>query len=100
MLQKTLLVLLLIFPAVLSANEKGEMCSAASELAETIMRNRQDGVSMAKMMSVEMGELKEAAEILIISAYEKPRFSTEKNKNDAVADFRDSVYLECIKAYR
>ena len=80
------------------AEEKQDICGMVNELAGSIMSARQRGVDMAQAMSLasESG----AADIIkpiIIAAYEKPRYSVAENQQLAVTDFKNSVYLVCVK---
>lgn len=76
-------------------------CESLASLAEVVMRNRQDGVAMSKMMkNTPKTIFKSVIESLIITAYDTPRFSTKKMQQRATEDFRDEIYLECIKQSR
>ncbi len=98
---KTLLITLAIclFMSAPSQAEESwqETCAAIGNFAETVMENRQAGVSMAKMMELTDTELLQE---IIINAYSSPRYSVERNKKREVADFRDRWYLECVKNVR
>lgn len=69
-------------------------CGSYSDLAETIMRTRQSGISMKQMLEV---PLSKGFENLVIAAFEIPRFSTDAMQKRSIEDFRDSIYLECVK---
>lgn len=75
-------------------------CKNAQDIAESIMKGRQQGVAMSKMMEVAEGDAANILEALIIEAYDRPRYSTEKMQQRSVQGFRDDVYLECVKARR
>jgi hypothetical protein len=79
-------------------------CNSLAGLAETIMDGRQQGVSVAKMMEAIANEEEQTAqklvEELIIAAYDQPRFSTAKMQRRTMEEFRDAVYLQCVKARR
>lgn len=78
-----------------------ETCSSVGELAQIIMEKRQDGVAMEALIdSVSKTEKPELAEELIISAYEKSQYNGEDYKRKAIAEFRDSAYLQCVKSMR
>lgn len=80
------------------AEEKQDICGMVNELAGSIMSARQRGVDMAQAMKA-AGENAEADFIrkIIIAAYEKPRYSVAENQQAAVTDFKNSVYLICVK---
>jgi len=74
-------------------------CKSISTLAGTIMKARQAGTSMSEMMEVKIGpDVKDLATSMIVSAFETPRFNTEKIKQETISDFRDDWYLKCVKA--
>lgn len=89
---------ILIPTSAVAGNDWRSTCKLISSLAETVMVNRQNGVSMVKMMETAKGAVKDMTETLIMSAYDKPRFSTDEMQKRSVEDFRDQAYLECIKA--
>lgn len=80
-----------------------EICKSIADLAEVIMQARQNGRDMSVLMDL-VGESFEDAEVrrpydrMVVLAYDSPRFSVEKNQQDAVSDFKNSVYLSCFKA--
>lgn len=77
------------------------MCNSVASIAETIMKARQDGVSMAKMMEIPEPEGSNGlGEGLIIAAYESPRYSTEEMQTRSIEEFRDKAYLQCVKAIK
>ncbi len=97
---KTLLITLaicLFLSAPSQAETWQETCASIGNFAETVMENRQAGVSMAKMMELTDTELLQE---IIINAYSSPRYSVERNQKREVADFRDRWYLECVRNMR
>lgn len=73
-----------------------ELCREISNLAESIMSNRQSGASMVQMMDIADGN--GLAQSLVAAAYEEPRYSTPQYQQEAISDFRDQAYLECYRA--
>ena len=73
-------------------------CGNVGDLATDIMKSRQSGLSMAKMMEAvaQVGE-NPLVDEMIISAYDSPRYSTERMQKRAVEEFRDKFYLDCVK---
>lgn len=65
------------------------------------MKARQNGVAMQKVLDVistpDFASVKDGFRTIIMMAYDKPRFSTEANKQRAIGDFRDQVQLYCMK---
>ena len=85
-----------------------DICEALSETAGSIMTARQSGVPLAQMMNM-LTEKKPAGatekdkrfiEGIVFQAYEQPRFDTEDDKEKAINDFQDTIYLRCAKIYR
>ncbi|QVL49072.1 MAG: hypothetical protein KFB96_00580 [Thiocapsa sp.] len=73
-------------------------CQNIANLAETIMRGRQVGLPMAKL--IELSEGNAIAESFVISAYDLPRYLSESMRQRSTDDFRDQAYLACSKVYR
>ena len=85
------------------AEEKRDPCLWVSNLAERIMKSRQNEVPMAKIMGVVSGgeapdEMKKIMKDMVIDAYESPAFSADVNKANAVSKFQNEMYLACVKA--
>lgn len=83
------------------------ICESVIEISESIMRNRLNGVSIANSLeavnSVKDGTpaneaVSNLAKQIVIEAYERPDFSTESYKDDAIREFGAKQYLTCIKA--
>lgn len=73
-------------------------CDSISKLAENIMNNRQHGTAMSKMMQI--AEDNKLIQAMVISAYEKNRYSTEEVQTKIIEEFRDDAHLQCVKALR
>lgn len=85
------------------AEEQRDPCLWVSNLAERIMKSRQNEVPMAKIMGVFSGgeapdEIKKIMKDMVIDAYDSPAFSADVNKAKAVAKFQNEMYLACVKA--
>ena len=72
-------------------------CIILGELAATIMELRQGGANMGDVISLSDNEL---ARMLVIEAYDTPRFSTEGYKQQAIADFANGVMVVCYRELR
>lgn len=92
------LIAAVVFTGSAMAEDKTAVCDDVNALAESIMGSRQAGVDMAKMMAVakESG-IEKLARVLIIAAYEQPQFHGEDYRRKAVSEFKNKVYLQCIK---
>lgn len=85
------------------AEEQRDPCLWVSNIAERIMKSRQNEVPMAKIMGVVSGgeapdEMKKIMKDMVIDAYETPAFSTDTNKAKAISQFQNDMYLGCVKA--
>ena len=72
-----------------------EVCNTMNDTAGTIMGNRQDGRSMSDLMKLANGN--KIIEELIIAAYDSPRYRTKAHQTKSVEDFKNEVFLDCIK---
>jgi hypothetical protein len=79
-------------------DEERTFCSALSDLSQTVMTKRQDGLQMAELMRIADGN--PVVELLIISAYEEPRWSVPRNRTEAIENFQNEQYLTCITLKR
>lgn len=95
-----LAALLVPTPSVAAQSDWKDACEAASTLAEQIMKARQNGVPMAAQMNMTKAEPNDLVEALIIDAYDKPRFESDKHQMRLIEDFRDEAYLKCAKTMR
>jgi len=79
-----------------------EFCRAMGILAETIMTNRQKGISLQAMLDLASKTIKEPdtlalAKNMIMTAYDSPRYMSEESKQEAIEEFRDAGTLACLK---
>lgn len=74
-----------------------EKCTVIGQLAEEIMRGRQNGQIMSTAMASMPADnpFTPLAHILIRQAYGKPQFQTEEVKANAIVDFRNQTELAC-----
>jgi antitoxin component YwqK of YwqJK toxin-antitoxin module/dsDNA-binding SOS-regulon protein len=80
-----------------TVDNKNSTCESYSNLAKSVMTARQSGVAMSEVMNTISSEITKQ---LAIAAYEKPRFSSKEYQKKSIEDFRDKVYLDCVKAAR
>ena len=76
-------------------------CSTLSHISEMIMKSRQNGVDMERMMEHNTKLVNKGnpdISFIIIEAYEMPRFTTQRIKVQTIKDFKNKQYLACIKA--
>ncbi len=113
-MKKIILLVLSIFCFPVSASDQTEafdVCGTESKAAELIMGFRQANKSMAFIMrltketNVKNKQIYQAIEHdyitieedWVILAYEEPLELTEEKKRNAVIEFGNKIYLECIK---
>ena len=90
--------------AVVNAYGKDEktsndgLCSSVSTTAKEIMKARQNGVAMSKLIEIFKKEDAAIFRRLTISAYESPRYSTEAMQEKSIQDFENEAFLDCYKA--
>ena len=100
-------MIIIVFLLMLEINSyaidsKGmKWCSTLSGISEMIMKSRQNGVDMEKLMGINTKLINDGSpdiSFIIIEAYETPRFNTQKIKVQTISDFKNKQYLGCIKA--
>ena len=90
--------------AALNAHAKDEknssdgLCSSVSTTAAEIMKARQNGVAMSKLIDLFKKDDAAIFRRLTISAYESPRYSTESMQEKSIQDFENKAFLDCYKA--
>lgn len=76
-------------------------CEAMGIVANRIMTDRQNGVTMSRMMkAINKGGDPAAAELvksLIIGAFERPQMKAETNRPDAAVEYQNVIELACYK---
>lgn len=73
-----------------------QACAAVHKLADTIMRGRQEGVPMPKMIDAVPDFL--VGKELIQSAFNHPRYNTSGIKAQVIQEFANDAYAECYQA--
>jgi hypothetical protein len=100
-LLSALIAATLYSPASAAKMSNTELCSMISELAKTVMTKRQEGVLMSVMLTalekVEQNPYTILTKTLVITAYDRPRFSTAEYKHQAVIDFANSSMSACVE---
>lgn len=71
------------------------MCQPISEFAKAVMEARQAGVPLAQALKVSTMPTMQA---LIVSAYRKPRYSTEQYREHAAVEFANETLITCLDA--
>lgn len=71
-------------------------CKLHGQVAEAIMKNRQEGVPMANMMEVAEKAKLGFATAVIRMAYNVPRYELQENQQKAIVDFENTIYGVCF----
>lgn len=98
-----LLIILLGLATPAWAEDWHSICGKISQVAEVVMKNRQNGISMQKMIEASKtnsGALDTLAEEIVIKAYSQPKYSTDKMQQNSINEFRDESYLSCVKGFK
>lgn len=104
-MKKAVIIAALLFASACNADEKMDKkydatvlkyCELVEKLASMIMQKRQEGVSMSELMTGSLGE-GELSKILIVEAYQKPRFTTAKNQQAMTVDFANMTAAACYR---
>lgn len=101
-MRRNILIALAVFtlssPAIANEESPLKKCTLVSELAETIMTARQNGVAMARMLEIADGNT--LTEGLVMEAYDHPSYSTESVQQRTIRNFADRQMNACMKALR
>ena len=98
-MKKLLLIGLLAFNANSSENSPNpdpSFCGAVYNISQTIMKMRQEGFSMVKMMDV-AGDSKVTISI-VKAAYDEPRWAGGTMQKRAIDDFSNMMAKQCYDA--
>lgn len=98
---KTLILVLALTLAPVTAS--AIPCGDIANLAGTIMKVRQQGIPihtiMDKLESNFTGDPKllEVVQIMLEHAYKTPQYRNPSVQRQAITDFQNTYYLECVK---
>lgn len=86
------------------AQDEADACASIGGFAERLMEKRQQGIAMSDLMKLVASSegpqhLKNQARQMVIAAYEKPQYSIDANKADAIQRFRNEWELKCYKEF-
>lgn len=84
-----------------------QLCESIESYSETVMRRRQNGTSMSESIrilnNIKINDegisktMKEAAEQIIIEAYDISEYSIDENKEEAISDFKNRQFKACYR---
>ena len=106
-MKKLLIALAITLPFSVQAKEVSvglEFCKPIHSLAETIMKQRQDGAPMVEMLEIINSSDNEATKPVVITmieeAYDTPRYHTPENQIRAIQDFGNDTFKICMDAMK
>lgn len=95
-MKKLILISALAFNCVAEEEtSKFYMCDVYQEMATSVMSGRQENVPMSAMIKI-AADNKVLANIVEM-AYDRPSYSVFANKQEAIAEFTNEVYMACYK---
>lgn len=82
--------------------EAKPVCEALSQYARVVMKARQDNLPMSTVLTMmenkgDSAKLADYKRRLVVEAYDELRWPFEDSKRDAVQDFENAKFLECIR---
>jgi len=85
---------------VMANSEREKFCSELSRSSNLVMEARQLNVPLLDALNIipkhAPDSLKKLLTTINIEAYKSPLFSTDENKEIAITEFGNKIYLECI----
>lgn len=81
------------------------LCDSMQGYAQSVMRNRQNGGTASESIRV-INQAEGTAAIdnymkaIVHNAYSEPRWESERNKNNAIIDFGNKIYIQCIRIHQ
>lgn len=81
--------------AVSADESKLVRCTGYAELAQTVMKARQAGVPLAKLLEASTNV--EAFSGLFMMAYEYPAYHSPEMQEKTISDFYASEFIACMK---
>lgn len=92
-----LMMIVASFNAMAIREDVKQACKTVSGVSKSIMQLRQAGTPMSEVLEKLPSDYFHS---LVIEAYEKPLWSTEKNKRQEILNFEDAAFLKCVKKYQ
>lgn len=91
---KTIIATVALVVATPVFSGEQSFCKSLGELAYGIMELRQEGLPMSMVMGISEDKLVQG---MVMDAYNRPRFSTDSYKQEAMENFRNDVEALCYK---
>ena len=77
-------------------NVTNNKCKKESLVAEIVMEIRQNN-KMTAIEVIERYKKNKFFQDLVIRAYSIPNWNIEKNRNETIINFKNEIFLECMK---
>lgn len=79
------------------------LCDSMQSYAQSVMRNRQLGGTAAESIRVinqkkSTPALDNYMKAIVYDAYSEPKWETEANKENAIIEFGNNSYMQCVRA--
>lgn len=99
----TLLLSLFFISAHVDAAFTSKECQSISKTGAAIMKARQDGMSPPEIVDfVKIDSLNNRSRKLFMSvidmAYNKPIYDTSEEREQAINEFKNKIYIVCMKS--
>ena len=96
------MILSLVFAGNAAAEKEMTTCSLLALIAKKTMESRQSGTPLSKYLelaeSTDLPQaIKNALRDIALIAWDTPKFSTDRNKKEAITEFENKMLLECLK---
>lgn len=75
-----------------------DTCAEMAGIAATIMKGRQEGIPMSKILQMNKDNGWETVNYLVIEAYDSKLYSSPEYKQRSITEFENKVHLDCIKS--
>ena len=75
-----------------------DICASVQKFSASVMRHRQQGDSFSRMMKVvSASDHPEVKSKIIISAFDRPRYGSEKYVRESISNFANDMAVSCYK---
>lgn len=78
-------------------DSRQDYCRVIADVSEYVMKSRQMGMEMNKLLDIEGSSQVPFWEGIVIAAYKQPKFSTEEHQHNASQEFRNKYYIKCME---
>ena len=90
-------LLIMTSSSVMAGETTGSFCTELSGFAKTVMESRQVGVPLSVVLE-KIGKQGDLTMKIILSAYKKPRYTSESYQVKAVNEFETDWLVMCLES--